>query len=284
MKREERKTLNALRKDINPGTINVEVPTNYSKEGRQEIHHMLTLEKGFVAVRIYWNDITECTAVHYVPAADFQKEIRKAQEVADIDELTATLPDSSGWTWNGYRRPGTEEPTEEETADTVTPAPADLPLTECVFDTDTEEEEEEKPMTPETAADILTGIIDTLSHDTHGSAWSRGVRAYAVELLEELTESIKGGWFFPDDLTAPNVLHRGLLNGASSWTQYSEGGCSLIYDRDIAERLCTPSELKKTRNGERNHNGRESWLDVQSRALYQAERVVRDSIADAIRK
>ena len=61
-----------------------------------------------------------------------------------------------------------------------------------------------------------------------------------------------------------------LLNGASDWSQYSWGGCSLIYDGDIAERLCTPSELKKTRNGERRPNSREDWLDVQARALYQA--------------
>lgn len=105
MKREERNTLNALRKSINPGTINVEVPTTYTKEGRQEIHHMLTLEKGFIAVRIYWNDITKSTAVHYIPAADHQQKERQRQEIADIDELTASLPDASSWTWNGYRRP-----------------------------------------------------------------------------------------------------------------------------------------------------------------------------------
>ena len=45
---------------------------------------------------------------------------------------------------------------------------------------------------------------------------------------------------------------------------------SIIYDSDIAERLCTPSELKKTRNGERKPNSREEWLDVQARALRQA--------------
>lgn len=44
----------------------------------------------------------------------------------------------------------------------------------------------------------------------------------------------------------------------------------MIYDSDIAERLCNPSELKKTRNGERRPNGREEWLDTQARALFQA--------------
>ena len=35
-------------------------------------------------------------------------------------------------------------------------------------------------------------------------------------------------------------------------------------------RVCTPSELKRTDGGMNNPNSRETWLDVQSRALYQA--------------
>ena len=125
MKREERNTLNALRKNINRGTINVEVPTTYTHEGRQEIHRILTLEKGFVAVRIYWNDIRNCTAVHYIPASTTYGDIRplyadilREQETMDIDTITANLPDCSGWTWNGYRAPGNEEePTNTTTND-----------------------------------------------------------------------------------------------------------------------------------------------------------------------
>ena len=102
------------------------------------------------------------------------------------------------------------------------------------------------------------------------SAWDRGVMRYAVELLDELDNAINGGWFDAEDLAAPKLLARQLLNGASDWSQYSWGGCSLIYDSDIAERCCCPSELKKTRNGERRPNAREDWLDVQARALRQA--------------
>lgn len=65
-------------------------------------------------------------------------------------------------------------------------------------------------------------------------------------------------------------LEEWLLNGAMSWDEYSYGGCSLIYDGDIAERLCTPSELKKKDGGRLAPNSQESWLDVQVRALYQA--------------
>ena len=85
-----------------------------------------------------------------------------------------------------------------------------------------------------------------------------------------LGEQINGGYFEELDLTESKKVRAALLNGAADWSQYSWGGCSLIYDGDIAERLCCPSELKKTRNGERRPNSREEWLDVQARALFQA--------------
>ena len=109
------------------------------------------------------------------------------------------------------------------------------------------------------------------------SAWKRGVNAYALELLEELDEAIAGGYFAADDLNDGKKLSAQLLNGAKDWTQYSYGGCALIYNGDIAERLCTPSELKKTRSGEWRPNSREDWLDVQARALLQAARRVREA-------
>ena len=65
-------------------------------------------------------------------------------------------------------------------------------------------------------------------------------------------------------------LKEWLLNGAMDWEDYSYGGCSLIYDSQIAERLCTPSELKKKDGGRLEPNSQESWLDVQTRALRQA--------------
>lgn len=102
------------------------------------------------------------------------------------------------------------------------------------------------------------------------SAWDKGVTEYALELVEQLGEQIDGGYFDELDLTESKKVRAALLNGAANWSQYSWGGCSLIYDGDIAERLCCPSELKKTRNGERRPNSQEEWLDVQARALYQA--------------
>ena len=98
------------------------------------------------------------------------------------------------------------------------------------------------------------------------SAWARGVQAYAVELVESLEDN--------SDLCNEVMLQKELLNGASSWAQYSEGGCALVYDADIAERLCPPSELKRNKWGMLPPNGRENWLEVQARALWQAHKVI----------
>ena len=94
------------------------------------------------------------------------------------------------------------------------------------------------------------------------SAWDRGVNTYALELLEEYENN------YGADACAP--CEADLLDGAADWKQYSWGGSALIYDGDIAERLCTPSELKKTLNGEKKPNRSEEWLDTQARALFQA--------------
>lgn len=134
----------------------------------------------------------------------------------------------------------------------------------------------------ERATSILATARHTLETRNDRSAWNKGVTVYALELLEELQEAIDGGYFFPDDLAAPKVLEKGLLNGAGNWHSYSWGGCSLIYDGDIAARLCTPSELKRKRNGELKPNNHEEWLDVQARGLYQAAIRVKQAVKKAI--
>jgi hypothetical protein len=113
-------------------------------------------------------------------------------------------------------------------------------------------------------------LRESIAAEKQRSAWDKGVTQYALELVDELAEQIGGGYVDPAELAKPRILREALLNGAKNWSQYSWGGCSLVYDSDIAARLCCPSELKKTRNGERRPNGREEWLDVQGRALFQA--------------
>ena len=99
------------------------------------------------------------------------------------------------------------------------------------------------------------------------SVWKKGVKKYADELLDNLEEKAQINERLPKD---EKELKEWLLNGAMDWEDYSYGGCSLIYDSQIAERLCTPSELKKKDGGRLAPNSQESWLDVQTRALYQA--------------
>ena len=109
-----------------------------------------------------------------------------------------------------------------------------------------------------------TELLNKLNERADKSAWDKAVTLYAYELVESLeVEEL------PKDFAEFKAL---MLNGADDWSQYSWGGSSLIYDCDIAERTCTPSELKKTKGGERRPNNREEWLDVQARALSQAFR------------
>lgn len=130
-------------------------------------------------------------------------------------------------------------------------------------------------------------FFDTVREELKGmdmrSAWKRGVDAYAHELLDGLQEAVDGGWVELDDLASPDMLRMALLNGADNWMMYSEGGCSLICDQDIAKRLCTPSELRRCRHGEKTHNSRETWLDTQGRALYQASKRVKKAIATCLK-
>ena len=124
----------------------------------------------------------------------------------------------------------------------------------------------------------INDIMDSINNQEHSNAWSRGVAEYALELLEGLKKNIESGRFNPENITNRDITHKALLNGESSWHSYSWDGCSFIYDRDIAERLCTPSELKKTRNGARKPNAIEHWLDAQGRALLQAEILIQNTI------
>lgn len=114
------------------------------------------------------------------------------------------------------------------------------------------------------------------------SAWAKGVNLYALEILDNINEAITGGWAEASILAVYDDFKACALNGARDWAQASWGGSWLIYNGDIAERLCTPSELKRTHNGERRPNSAEEWLDTQARALAQAFNVVNSARRSAI--
>ena len=141
-------------------------------------------------------------------------------------------------------------------------------------ETETNEQEETKMKN----AEFIAQVRAILNGRKCRSAWDRGVMQYAEELTAELAENINGGYITLEQLATAEGRKAALLNGAKDWSQYSYGGSALIYDYEIAERLCNPSELKRTRNGERNPNNRETWLDCQARALSQASSKVRGII------
>lgn len=105
------------------------------------------------------------------------------------------------------------------------------------------------------------------------SIWEKAVQEDAGWLLESLMENydMVNGVVAFENITS---FEYSLKQGAISWKAFSEGGGALIYDKDIAEHYCTKSELKKTHNGEKAPNERESWLDVQARALWQANMLI----------
>jgi hypothetical protein len=109
-----------------------------------------------------------------------------------------------------------------------------------------------------------TELVETIAATPAHSAWGRGVRAYALEMVE----SAEG------ELSSVTDFKKELLNGAANWREYSYGGCALIHDSEIAELLCSPSEYRRTRDGQRAPNPSETWLDVQARALGQAAMLI----------
>lgn len=132
--------------------------------------------------------------------------------------------------------------------------------------------------------EIIARMTEIITTAPARSAWARGVRAYAAELCDNLrraaayaTETGK-----PSPLADRETVCKALSNGARDWSEYSWGGCALIYDGDIAARLCTASELRRTRNGQRDPNPRETWLDVQARALCQASMAVLAAYSQAV--
>jgi len=109
------------------------------------------------------------------------------------------------------------------------------------------------------------------------SKWAQGVNEYKAELLEAYDEAKAHD-------ASLELTEAALLNGAADWKAYSWGGTSLIYDADIAERLATPSEIKRRtlKDGLSSWaSPTEQWLDVQARALYQAAQQIINEAKEA---
>lgn len=136
---------------------------------------------------------------------------------------------------------------------------------------------------------ILIAVLNTLKNQKPArSKWERAVIEDAEEMISEAIENLKDTpEEAPQDLTqlTAELLNVGMstlkmwggddgYNGIRDLYQCAHesswGGSHLCYDYDIARHYCTPSELRRTRDGARRPNAREEWLDVQARAIYQA--------------
>lgn len=120
----------------------------------------------------------------------------------------------------------------------------------------------------------MAQIKNELQKEVGRSAWRRGVLSYAWELIDNIEQHYNYIGLREHDVISIRELKDYMLNGADSWDSYSWGGCSFIYDTDIAKMLCNPTELKNTDNGRRRPNKQEEWLDVQARALKQAAHLI----------
>lgn len=115
----------------------------------------------------------------------------------------------------------------------------------------------------------------------HSSRWLEAVREDAIDLLDNYIE-----WHGENSSFKKENIKE-LLNGAENWNQYSYGGLAFVDDSRIAAHYCTPSELKKfsylddgagfTSIG-RQPNSKETWLDIQAKALCQAEMLIAGSL------
>lgn len=113
----------------------------------------------------------------------------------------------------------------------------------------------------------ITTIKTRIENESCRSQWKRAVRDYALDMIAQCNKT---------DITS----YKQLLNhvDAARMSDYalakalSEGGCFEICDDAIAKRLCTPSQLKRymRKDGTVRDLTRESWLDAQTRAVYQA--------------
>lgn len=116
-----------------------------------------------------------------------------------------------------------------------------------------------------------TALADTIRAELNArhdrSAWDKAVTLYALDLLDDVQDGADNMERLPLDGAE---LEQWALNGASCWEQYSNGGCSICYNADIAARVCTPSMYKRKHEGTSEPGNGKTWLDVQAEALKQA--------------
>ena len=130
--------------------------------------------------------------------------------------------------------------------------------------------------------DYIRCLVGKASQRKKVSAWNKGVKNYAMLLIDNLPNDYCMIFDNQRELKEHiKILKKLLLNGADNWYQYSYYGCAFIYNCDIADALCTSSEYRKSEGGTKKLNRFETWLDVQARALFDAEILIKSAIRDA---
>lgn len=128
------------------------------------------------------------------------------------------------------------------------------------------------PVAPVATLDNLSNLYQIIENSPARSAWSRGVRSYALDIIDDITNFVK--FNISNGYELPLISEDCALNGAEDWVQYATGGCgaALIWSDEIAKRLCTPSELRiyQKRGG--------NTVEWQSRALFQAWRLISQNL------
>lgn len=124
-----------------------------------------------------------------------------------------------------------------------------------------------------TFEDLRTAVLNR----TARPGWATGVLLYAEDLLDSIEERLE---YDKNALDNTTLLHKALLNGARDWEQYSFGACSLVYDGDIAKRVCTHAAYERCGHGTTAPAGGNTWLGVQARALSQAEELIIETYID----
>lgn len=122
----------------------------------------------------------------------------------------------------------------------------------------------------------IQAVANEVNNTKTRSAWSKGVQSYAFHILAQFEDWRR--FNESNGLECPELDERTALNGASDWSAWAYGGCGLVYDSAIADRLCTPSELRKLDGGARVPAGAATWLDIEARAARQAWRMIAEAV------
>ena len=83
----------------------------------------------------------------------------------------------------------------------------------------------------------LSTLRGLVSSSSARSAWSRGVRAYALDLLDNIEEMSNYEMNNYGEYLA--ISEAVALNGAGSWSNYAAGGCGLVYTSAICRNSST---------------------------------------------